>query len=347
VILAGSAIARTSAQETLSLVADKLDAQVATTPDARDAFDNQHPRFLGVAGAMGHATVARAVAQAQLVMAIGTRLPLLARQGLEPLLKEKRLLSVGHDRPYISGTEALHLEGDPSSTLRTLALRAGNAPLPQIARVATSTTATNTARFSCAEALRAIDQLVPESTVVLVDAGNTGASAIHHVRAPRRGRSFVAIGMAGMGWTFGAATGAALATGKRCFVLAGDGAFFMHGLEIHTAVEHALPITYVIFDNRAHGMCLVRERLLLGENAGYNAFRPSHLGAGLAAMFPGLRAADCTTRRELESLVERSLAHQGPSVISVELEEVDVPPFTTFQERAPTTATVAREAADG
>ena len=73
------------------------------------------------------------------------------------------------------------------------------------------------------------------------------------------------MGMAGMGYAFGAAIGAACATGRRCVVLAGDGAFFMHGLEIHTAVEHALPITYIMLNNSAHGMCLVRERLLLGE----------------------------------------------------------------------------------
>ncbi len=118
----------------------------------------------------------------------------------------------------------------------------------------------------------------------------------------------------------------------------------MHGMEIHTAIEHSLPITYVIFNNRAHGMCLVRERLLLGENAGYNAFRASHLGAGLAAMFPGLPAVDCATDRELSCALEASAAHAGPSVISVELDRVEVPAFTTFQERAPTATAVAREA---
>lgn len=46
-------------------------------------------------------------------------------------------------------------------------------------------------------------------------------------------------------------------------------------LEVHTGVEHALPISYVVFNNSAHGMCLVCERLLLGENASYDVFRRS------------------------------------------------------------------------
>ena len=137
--------------------------------------------------------------------------------------------------------------------------------------------------------------------------------------------------MAGMGYTFGAAIGAACATGQRCTVLAGDGAFFMNGLDIHTAVEHELPITYVVFNNRAHGMCLVRERVLLGENAGYNAFRRSHIGAGLGAMFPRLPACDCRTTEALAGALDRAARTKGPSLIAVELEDVEIPPFAAFQ----------------
>ena len=139
------------------------------------------------------------------------------------------------------------------------------------------------------------------------------------------------MGMAGMGYTFGAAIGAACASGKRCTVLAGDGAFFMNGLDIHTAVEHELPITYIVFNNRAHGMCLVRERVLLGENAGYNTFRRSHIGAGLGAMFPRLPACDCRTAEALADALERAAHAIGPSLITIELEDVEVPPFAAFQ----------------
>jgi acetolactate synthase-1/2/3 large subunit len=188
-----------------------------------------------------------------------------------------------------------------------------------------------TALLDSREALRAVERAAPEGSVLLVDAGNTGASAVHVLRPSRTGRWLIAMGMAGMGYSFGAAVGAALASGKRCIVLAGDGAFFMHGLEIHTALEHALPITYVIFNNNAHGMCLVRERLLLKADAGYNRFRASHLGAALGAMFPGVAAADCRTLPELEAALARSVASPGPAVVSVELDAVEVPPFAAFQ----------------
>jgi acetolactate synthase-1/2/3 large subunit len=354
VILAGSEVVRRNAVGELASLAEALDAQVATTPDARDAFDNRNARFVGVSGAMGDAAVPRAIRDARLVIAVGTRLPVLAREGLEEPLREKKLLSVGSDRSFVSAAATVHLPGDLSTTLRALGGRhAALSPLRparprrdtlaalapeslQVAPVASRP-------LTVAAVVRSIERFLPEDGVVLLDAGNTGAAAMHHLRAPHGGRWLVAMGMAGMGYTFGAATGAAFTTGKRCIVIAGDGAFFMHGLEIHTAVEHSLPITYVILNNRAHGMCLVRERLLLGENGGYNGFRPSHIGAGLAAMFPGLCAADCRTESEFERLLAVSMAKLGPSVLCAELDEVEVPPFSAFQERAPSTVTVPRE----
>jgi acetolactate synthase-1/2/3 large subunit len=352
VIIAGAEVARARAQRELAELAELLDARVATAPDARDAFDNRDPRFLGVSGAMGHPGVARALVGAELVLVVGSALPLLARQGLEAILSAKRLLSLGSQRPLIASARSLVLEGELSLSLRALLATLGSTrrappstPAPLLPPTAV---APEQVPLGSAGVLRAVDGSTRDGDVVLVDAGNTGASAVHHVRAPRGGHWLIAMGMAGMGYTFGAATGAALATGKRCIVIAGDGAFFMHGMEIHTAVEHALPITYVLLNNRAHGMCLVRERLLLGENAGYNAFScRTHLGAGLAAMFPGLHAWDCETQAEVERALARASECTGPSVICAELREVEIPPFTPFQERAPSTTTVAREVDDG
>lgn len=343
-VVAGAGVARAGAGRELAGLVARLDAVVATTPDGRDAFDNHAPRFCGVAGAMGHASVARAAERARVVVAVGTRLPVLAREGIEEALRDKRLVSIGGERPFVGALESIHLSGELAQALGALARSVSSparaqgvpdAPEPEALERPT--------RFTMASALTAVDRALPQGSVVLVDAGNTGASAIHHLRAPREGRWLVAMGMAGMGWAFGAATGAAFATGARCFVVAGDGAFFMNGMEIHTAVEHALPITYVIMNNRAHGMCLVRERLLLGENAGYNAFRASHVGAGFTTMLTGLAGGDCSTPGELAIRLAEAAKVNGPALIGVELDDVEVPPFGPFQRRAPAAAVVGRE----
>jgi acetolactate synthase I/II/III large subunit len=139
-----------------------------------------------------------------------------------------------------------------------------------------------------------------------------------------------------MGYAFGAAIGAACATGQRCVVCAGDGAFFMHGFEIHTAIEHSLPVTFIIFNNRAHGMCLIRERLLLRQEHHYNMFKPTHVAAGMAALFPGLAAAyDCCTLSQLDTALSSTRDLGGPVVIGIELPDVEVPPFAAFLAASP------------
>jgi acetolactate synthase-1/2/3 large subunit len=338
VAIAGDEVSRAGAQKELATLASLLDAPVAVTPDARDAFDNRDARFLGVAGGMGHVDVLRALAAAEVALVVGTRLPLLARQGLEKPLAERALVWLGHQRPFVTAKESRGVPGAVEDALRALAERLEQEPARRTERsnaVATAPPAPPPADrgrdFDSSSILAAIAQRVPPGSIVLVDAGNTGASAVHEFRLPTGGGWLLAMGMAGMGWSFGGAIGAALASGRRCFVLAGDGAFFMHGLELHTALEHELPITFVVFNNRAHGMCLVRERLLLRADAGYNEFRASHLGSGLAAMFPGLKAEDCTNLDELENALEQSSTSSGPNFIAVELEGVEVPPFAAFQ----------------
>jgi acetolactate synthase-1/2/3 large subunit len=348
VILAGAGLSRARAQKQLAALAERLDARVATTPDGRDAFDNRAPRFLGVCGAMGHPSVARTIANARAIVVVGTRLPILARQGIEAHLLAKPLVSLGRDAPFVTGAQSVHLGGPLPHALSALLAhlrerQGGAAPLDD-EQAAPALISPSVLSLTSTRILKAIERLAPENSVLLVDAGNTGASAIHHVRATRGGSWLMAMGMAGMGYTFGAALGAACATGRRCIVVAGDGAFFMHGAEIHTAVQYSLPITFVILDNRAHGMCLVRERLLLGENASYNAFGRSHIGAGLAAMFPGLHAVDCADPLAFERQLEAALAADGPSVLCAALEDVEIPPFVAFQERAPDLTRVAREA---
>jgi acetolactate synthase-1/2/3 large subunit len=323
VIVAGDEVSRGGARHELGTLAALLGASIAVAPDARDAFDNDDPRFIGVAGAMGHPDVGRALSKAAVVFLVGTRLPLLARTGLETTLSMKRIVSLGRDPPFV---DALHVRGDLRETLQAFIANLENTQIAPPAAGAEPNPPRH-ASFSSPAILAAVERMLPPGGVILVDAGNTGAQTAHHLRAPHRARWLMAMGMAGMGWTFGAAIGAACATNERCTVFAGDGAFFMHGLEVHTAVEHSLPITYVVFDNGAHGMCLVRERLLLGENAGYNAFGRSHLGAGLAAMFPRLAAEGCRDSNELERALGRAVERRGPTFISAELSDVEIPPF--------------------
>jgi acetolactate synthase-1/2/3 large subunit len=195
------------------------------------------------------------------------------------------------------------------------------------------------------DAMKILDDVLPDGVDIVVDAGNIGASAIHHLPVRRGGRFVVALGMGGMGYSFGAGVGMAFSAARRrgrVVVIAGDGSFFMHGMEIHTAVQYRLPVTFLLFDNHAHAMCVTREQLFYDDHYSYNRFGPSRLGAGLAAMFPGLPAVDVDDVDELPGALSSALDADGPSVLSLECSADEIPPFAAFLKKENNIHVVAR-----
>jgi acetolactate synthase I/II/III large subunit len=115
----------------------------------------------------------------------------------------------------------------------------------------------------------------------------------------------------------------------------------MHGMEVHTAVHYRLPVTFVLFNNNAHGMCVTREQLFYEDRYSYNRFRPSQLGAGLAAMFPGLESIDVTDFDGFAAAMRAALNVDGPAVVSNECAADEIQPFAPFLVQH--TKTAARE----
>lgn len=343
-IIAGEQVARDDARAELEQLRAVLRARVATVPDAKDASGT--PGFgrssaLGVTGVMGHPGVVEAIAASAVCLVVGTRLPVTARAGLDEALAAVRTVSIGSARPYIPCAH-VHTE-DLRATLRMLTHALSGSGRPTGVRVPDVVRHSELALPTCAgagvryrDAMAVLDEVLPDGADIVVDAGNTGASAVHYLSPRRGGRFTVALGMGGMGYSFGAGIGMAFGranTGRsdgRTVVVAGDGAFFMHGMEVHTAVQYRLPVTFVLFNNNAHAMCVTREQLYYDSVYSYNRFRPSQLGAGLAAMFPGLMSMDVSDRRGLANAVRTALEVDGPAVISVECAADEIPPFAPF-----------------
>lgn len=329
-IIAGDQVARDDARTELEALRAALQANMATVPDAKDVA----AEMLGVAGVMGHPAVAAALADSAVCLVVGTRLPLMARGGLDAALGSVPIVSIGAEVPYLPAT---HVEShDLRSSLRDLAAVvsadrvANKAPALQYSRGELTPPAHTGDGVRYRDAMRVLDALLPHDTDIVVDAGNIGASAIHWLPARRDGRFLVALGMGGMGYSFGAGIGTAFARGRRTVVIAGDGSFLMHGMEIHTALHYRLPVTFVLFDNHAHAMCVTREQLFYGDRYSYNRFGPSRFGAGLSAMFPALPSVDVTEIGELGVAIKAALDVEGPSVVSVECSADEIPPFTAF-----------------
>ncbi|OBI04200.1 acetolactate synthase [Mycolicibacter heraklionensis] len=337
-IIAGEQVARDDARGDLENLRALLRARVLCVPDAKDVSGTSGlgaSSALGVAGIMGHPSAAEAVSASAVCLVVGTRLSLTARAGLEAPLASTRMVSIGSAPPYLPCT---HVQtADLRTSLRAICRELSGSGRPRGLRVPETVPRTELTpppysgpgvRYR--DAMAVLDRALPAGTDIVVDAGNTGAAAIHYLPPRRDGRFLVALGMGGMGYSFGAGIGMAFGRGRRTVVIAGDGAFFMHGMEIHTAVQYQLPVLFVLLNNNAHAMCVTREQLFYDGFYSYNRFTPSQLGDGLATMFPGLSAIDVDDAGTFDAVLASALDREGPTVISVECAADEIPPFAPF-----------------
>ncbi|HET9874748.1 MAG TPA: thiamine pyrophosphate-dependent enzyme [Mycobacterium sp.] len=302
-IIAGEQVARDDARRELEEPRALLRARVACVPDAKDVSST--PGFgssssLGVTGVMGHP-------------------------------------GVGSAPPYLPCTH-VHTENLRASLNALSQAVSGRGPptgllVPDVAaQTELKPPACTGPGLRYRDAMAVLDTVLLAGVDIVVDAGNTGAAAVHYLPARRGGRFVVALGMGGMGYSFGAGIGMAVGRGRRTVVVAGDGSFFMHGMEIHTAVQYRLPVTFMLFNNNAHVMCVSREQLLYDDLYSHNRFGRSDLGAGLATMFPG-SSVDLVDIDALHAALQAALAVDGPSVIGVECSADEIPPFGSFLDR--------------
>jgi acetolactate synthase-1/2/3 large subunit len=337
-IIAGEQVARDDARGELERLRALLRARVACVPDAKDVAGTPglgSSSALGVTGVMGHPGVASAVAGSALCLLVGTRMTVTARAGLDEALGSVPLYSIGSAPPYLPCTHVHTADLRGSLTLLTSSLSGSGRPATvrvpdDVARTELRPPVHEGPGLRYRDAMTVLDRVLPDGVDIVVDAGNIGASAIHHLPARRGGRFVVALGMGGMGYSFGAGVGMAFGRGGRTVVIAGDGSFFMHGMEIHTALQYRLPVTFLLFDNHAHAMCVTREQLFYDDLYSYNRFGPSRLGAGLCAMFPGLHSTDVDDIDQLPGALSAALDTDGPSVVSIECSADEIPPFANF-----------------
>ncbi|MFD9829304.1 thiamine pyrophosphate-binding protein [Tsukamurella tyrosinosolvens] len=331
-ILLGEAASRARLAEQVAELAAATGAVIAVGPNGRDAAPPT--AVVGVAGVMGHPSVPRVADEADLVLAVGTDLDLMDRTGLDEAMDVTCTVHVAAEQPLREVT--IHEPArDLAAYTRSLTAALGSrvrAPWTDAAPVPITVPRNDSGLMTCADAVDALVAAIPADALVFADAGNAGAAAVHRLPLGAGERFLVALGMGGMGHGIAAGVGAAIATGRPTVILAGDGAFFMHGMEIHTAIEAQAPVLLVVLNNDAHGMCVVREGTFFPDLPSINRFRPSRIADGLAAMFPSLPVRSATTPDGARSAAAELLAGagRGPSCLEIATDPAEIPPFAAL-----------------
>lgn len=159
------------------------------------------------------------------------------------------------------------------------------------------------------------EQCGPEA-VYVTDVGQHQMWAAQYVRHVKS-RGFITSGGLGtMGFGYGAAIGAQMALGRdhRVVMFTGDGSFHMNLNEACTAVSYELPIITVIFNNQVLGMVRQWQTSFYGKR--YSQTDPGRRTdyVKLAEGF-GLKGYHCENLAEFQAAFAEALTHKGPTWI--------------------------------
>ena len=290
-IVAGAGVVLADAVDECRRLAECLGAPVANSYLHNDSFPASHPLAVGPLGYQGWESAMILVKQADVILALGTRLnpfSTLPQHGIEYWTGQAEDHPGGFERRHARARKAdrhrdlrrRRAPWQPSSsrrwtdTPRAAGRRSAGTRLPPRSRRGSRSSRAGTMRrtirgstwnaraqsdaaaerLAPRQALRAIQDGLPPDAMVSTDIGNICAMANSYLPFEQP-RSFFAPGMFGnCGYAFPSIMGAKLAQPERAAVaLVGDGAFGISLNELPTCDRMNIPVTIVVFRTEQWG----------------------------------------------------------------------------------------------
>jgi len=104
-------------------------------------------------------------------------------------------------------------------------------------------------------------------------------------------------------------------------------------MEVHTAVEHDIPVIWVVLNNGGHGMVYHGEKMVLGHDLGANRFH-NRLNIAAIASSLGAVGARVDSVAAFREAFATALASKVPTVIDAMVDPEEVPQPLTHRARA-------------
>jgi acetolactate synthase I/II/III large subunit len=329
VVIAGNGVRIARAYEPLRRLAEAAGLAVATTAAGKGCFAETHRLALGVFGTFGTAAANACVAEADLVLVVGSKLsPSDTAWENRALLDPTRQSFLQIDiepRNAAWNYPAEHLLiGDAAIVLGQL-VDAVEGRGRGRAEAAAQRVAAHRERLGYfddrayfADDLpilpqRLIGELqrgLPEDAIVTCDAGENRIMMTHFYQTKRAEGFLQAAGSGPMGFAIPAALGAKLVHPDRPVVaVCGDGGFAMTMNGLMTAIEHDIPIIVVVFNNKALGWVLHGSGPFAAE---FNDFDHAAIARAM-----GCRGERIEEPAAIAPALGRALATRAPTVLDV------------------------------
>ncbi|MGH7747318.1 MAG: thiamine pyrophosphate-dependent enzyme, partial [Candidatus Dormibacteria bacterium] len=325
VIVGGGARVSGATKEYRELCA-ALRAPHTATINALGCAHPDDPRFLGMLGMHGWKAANLAVAEADVILALGMRFDDRVTGRTDKFATKAKIIHADIDaaefNKIVRADVTLH--GDLRATLRALIDELDAHPLPSFDVWSQAAKAvggplprdrTPAGTLSATDVLDAVFAVAPADAIVATDVGQHQMWAAQRAR-PIDPRNFLtSAGLGSMGFGLPAAIGAQFGQPDRTVIaVCGDGGLQMSLGEFATLRRFDLPIKLLLIDNRRLGM--VRQWQELFYERRYSAVDLSDNPdfAAIARAF-GVRAETVESSDELEGAIDRLMRAREPMLL--------------------------------
>ncbi len=346
IVIAGGGVLYSDAMDALAGFAEAHGLPVAETQAGKSSIPASHPLAVGSIGVTGTSVANALAAEADVILAVGTRLQDFTTGSWDLFRNPARRIISLNVQPFDAHKHrAAALVADARAGLEELsaalagwrsdagwqqAIASGRTAWAETAARATGPT--NTVPPSDAQVIGAVERTASPDTVVVNAAGGLPGELHKHWQAERPGSYHMEYGYSCMGYEIAGGIGVKLALPERdVVVLVGDGSYLMMNSELATSVLLGQKLTVVVLDNHGFG-CITRLQEATGGARFNNLFEDTNHAALPAIDFRahaealGAIAEKVTTIDELEAALIRARDNDRTTVIVI-----DTDPFVTTE----------------
>lgn len=286
VILAGGGVVMADACSEAVQLAELLHAPVCNSYLHNDSFPASHPLWAGPLGYQGSKAAMKLISQADVVLALGSRLGpfgTLPQHGLDYWPKNARIIQIDADARMLGLVKPISvgIHGDARAAARALTARLQGRALAcqrnraeRDARIRAEKAAwekeldgwtqetdpyslevsRSSRHMHPRQMLRELEKAMPKRAMVSTDIGNICSVANSYLRFDEPRSMLAAMSFGNCGYAFPVAVGAKLACPDRpAIAYVGDGAWGISLNELLTCAREKIGVTVVLFNNGQWG----------------------------------------------------------------------------------------------
>lgn len=322
IIYVGGGAILSDAGESLISFAEKIDAPVVSSLMGLGAFPNGHPLHLGLIGMHGHYECNKAAHDCDVLIVAGARFSDRVAGNRAKFAPNAEIVHIDIDAAEMDKNifSNYHLRGTLSEVLPMLTeaveqldhsewkveINTFKRPFKQL----------QIGDFVNPQTLiEAVDSKTPDDTIVVTDVGQhqLWAAQFYKFKKPRTLLSSGGLGT--MGYSMGAAIGAALGCpDKRVVMFTGDGGFHMNLTELATMASYNVPVIMFVMNNKVLGMVRQWQKIFYGNRFSDTDPHRATDFVKVAEAF-GVKGMYINNNEEIDKVLDEALKINGPVVI--------------------------------